>query len=87
MVGCDEAGASRPLLSDFGFSIGTDRLNALETVPMGHFKSPYLESEGRRVYVRFHAAWPVICTEADVESSSMGDCQSSSTRLGVARWS
>ncbi len=71
-VGCDEAGPSRPLLSDFGFSIGNDRLNALESVPMGHFKSPYLQSEDRRVYVRFHAAWPVICTEADAQVIAYG---------------
>jgi len=71
-VGCDEAGPSRPLLSDFGFGIGTDRLNGLESVPMGHFKSPYLQSEGQRVFVRFHAAWPVICTEADVQVIAYG---------------
>ncbi len=71
-VGCDEAGSSRPLLSEFGFDIGTGRLNALESVPMGHFKSPYLQSEGRRVYVRFHAAWPVICTEADAQVIAYG---------------
>jgi hypothetical protein len=71
-VGCDDAGPSRPLLSDFGFSIGTDRLNALESVPMGHFKSPYLQSEDRRVFVRFHAAWPVICTEADAQVIAYG---------------
>jgi hypothetical protein len=71
-VGCDEAGPSRPLLSDFGFSIGSDRLNGLESVPMGHFKSPYLQSEDRRVFVRFHAAWPVICTEAEAQVIAYG---------------
>jgi len=71
-VGCDEAGPSRPLLSDFGFDIGTGKLNGLESVPMGHFKSPYLQSEDRRVYVRFHAAWPVLCTEADAQVIAYG---------------
>jgi hypothetical protein len=71
-VGCDEAGPSRLLLSDFGFRIGSDRLNALESVPMGHFKSPYLQSEDRRVFVRFHAAWPVLCTEADAQVIAYG---------------
>ncbi len=71
-VGCDDAGPSRPLLSDFGFSVGSDRLNALESVPMGHFKSPYLQSEDRRVFVRFHAAWPVLCTEADAQVIAYG---------------
>jgi hypothetical protein len=71
-VGCDEAGPSRSVLSDFGFSIGSDRLNARESLPMGYFKSPYLQSEDRRVYVRFHAAWPVICTEADAQVIAYG---------------
>ena len=71
-VGCDEAGPSRPLLSDFGFDIGSDRLDSLETVPMGHFKSPYLRSEDQRVFVRFHAAWPVTCRDADVQVIAYG---------------
>jgi hypothetical protein len=71
-VGCDEVGPSRPLLSDFGFHIGTDKLDARESVPMGHFKSPYLQSEDRRVYVRFHAAWPVLCTEAEAQVIAYG---------------
>ncbi len=71
-VGYDDVGPSRPLLSDFRFSIGTDRLDAQESVPMGHFKSPYLQSEDRRVFVRFHAAWPVICTETDAQVIAYG---------------
>lgn len=71
-AGCDEAGPSRPLLSDLGFSIGTERLDARETVPMGHFKSPYLRSEDQRVFVRFHAAWPVICAAADTQVIAYG---------------
>jgi len=71
-VGCDEAGPSRPLLSDFGFEVGTERLDSRETVPMGHFKSPYLRSEDQRVFVRFHAAWPVIATDADTQIIAYG---------------
>jgi hypothetical protein len=71
-VGCDEAGPSRPLLSDFGFDVGTERLDSRETVPMGHFKSPYLRSEDQRVFVRFHAAWPVICNAADAQVIAYG---------------
>ncbi len=71
-VGGDEAGPSRPLLSDFGFDIGTDGVHAPETVPMGHFKSPYLRSEEQRVFVRFHAAWPVVCREPDAQVIAYG---------------
>ncbi len=71
-VGGDEAGPCRPLLSDFGFDIGTDGVHAPETVPMGHFKSPYLRSEEQRVFVRFHAAWPVVCREPDAQVIAYG---------------
>ena len=71
-VGCDDAKPSRPLLSDFGFDIGTGRLDARESVPMGHFKSPYLESQGKRVYVRFHAAWPVVCNDPNSQVMAYG---------------
>ncbi len=71
-VGCDDAGPSLPLLADFGFEVGTDGIHAPETVPMGHFKSPYLRSEDQRVFVRFHAAWPVFCSEPDAQVIAYG---------------
>jgi len=71
-VGCDDAGPCRPLLADFGFDIDTDGVHSPETVPMGHFKSPYLRSEEQRVFVRFHAAWPVVCNEADAQVIAYG---------------
>lgn len=71
-AGCDEAEPSRLLSSDLGFSIGTEKLDTRETVPMGHFKSPYLRSEDQRVFVRFHAAWPVICLAADAQVFAYG---------------
>ena len=71
-AGGEEAEPSRRLLSDLGFSIGTERLDAQETVPMGHFKSPYLRSDDQRAFVRFHAAWPVICNAADAQVIAYG---------------
>jgi hypothetical protein len=62
-VGYDEAGPSEPLLSAFDLWVGLTHDRSLEPEPMGHFKAPYLESESRRVYVRFHAAWPVACDD------------------------
>ena len=71
-AGGEEAEPSRLLLSDLGFSIGTERLDAQETVPMGHFKSPYLRSDDQRAFVRFHAAWPVICNAAEAQVIAYG---------------
>jgi len=62
-VGYDQAGSSRPLLDAFGLRVGTTGRDSPEPEPLGHFKSPYLESQDRRVYVRFHAAWPVACSD------------------------
>ena len=67
-VGYDRRRGSESLLRDFGFHIGlpADASGAEpEPQPLGHFKSPYLSSGGKRVYVRFHAAWPVTCDAPD----------------------
>lgn len=65
MAGLDGAGPSRSLLSTLGFSIGNPGPNPIEPEVMGHFKSPYIESEDgdQRAHVRFHAAWPVSCND------------------------
>jgi len=63
MAGYDDAGPSRDLLSDFGFAVAADSRDSHEPVPMGHFKSPYLRSGDKRVFVRFHAAWPITCDD------------------------
>ncbi|MFW6108267.1 MAG: hypothetical protein ACOC8D_00490, partial [bacterium] len=56
-VGWDHYGASRALLADLGFRVGPPDG---EPRPLGHFKSPYIQTEdGYRAHVRFHAAWPV----------------------------
>jgi hypothetical protein len=58
-VGYERSSGSQTLLKQFGFAFGSD--DQREPEPMGHFKAPYEESAERRVYVRFHAAWPIRC--------------------------
>ena len=76
-TGYDDAGASAPLLEKFGFGFGlnagaNDHSSPLEPVPLGHFKSPYLESDASRVYVRFHAAWPIHCADPNAQTIAYG---------------
>ena len=72
MAGYERMAASAPLLDAFGFRVGIAADKALEPEPMGHFKAPYLESDGKRVYVRFHAAWPVTCIHPDARVLAYG---------------
>ncbi len=60
-VGYDQSAGSATLLRRFGFAFGTGA--GREPEPMGHFKAPYQESKDRRVYVRFHAGWPIRCDD------------------------
>ncbi|MBN1361471.1 MAG: hypothetical protein JW993_12810 [Sedimentisphaerales bacterium] len=69
-IGYDRASASQSLLRRFGSGIGAD--DGTEPAPLGHFKSPYLEAEGQRVYVRFHAAWPVRCDDPNARVIAYG---------------
>jgi hypothetical protein len=71
-VGYDEAGPSRPLLKAFGLRVGMPGSESLEPEPFGHFKSPYMEADGKRVYVRFHAAWPVTCSDPNAHVFAYG---------------
>lgn len=71
-VGYERVGPSEPLLNAFGFRVGLVEDAAIEPTPMGHFKAPYLESEGKRVYVRFHAAWPVACSDPNTRPIAYG---------------
>ncbi len=71
-VGQDEAMASRSILADFGFSVGTINRDAPQPEAMGHFKSPYLKSADKQVYVRFHAAWPIHCTDPQAQVIAYG---------------
>jgi len=72
-VGYEEAGASRTLLSSFGFSVGTDPNNPdREPLPMGRFKAPYLKSGNNLAHVRFHAAWPVWATDPNAQVMANG---------------
>lgn len=69
-TGYDDAQASAALLRQFGFGFGQDE--TLEPAPLGHFKSPYLESDNHRVYVRFHAAWPIHCADPNAQTIAYG---------------
>jgi hypothetical protein len=71
-TGYEQAIPGRSLLDAFGFRVGLPRDETLEPEPMGHFKSPYLESQSRRVYVRFHAAWPIACSDAGARVMAYG---------------
>jgi len=71
-TGYEQRAPSAALLEAFGLRIGSPQSSSLEPEPLGHFKSPYLESEGKRVYVRFHAAWPVAATEPDAQVMAYG---------------
>ena len=71
-TGYDQAGPSLPLLDAFGLHVGTAERKSLEPEPLGHFKSPYLESQDRRVYVRFHAAWPVAGSDPNTRVIAYG---------------
>ncbi|MBN2132354.1 MAG: hypothetical protein JW741_22830, partial [Sedimentisphaerales bacterium] len=71
-AGYEQAAPGGPLLEAFGFTVGIPESPTLEPEPMGHFKAPYLESQGRRVYVRFHAAWPVTCSDGGARVIAYG---------------
>jgi len=71
-VGRERHAASAPLLNALGFRVGYAEDESIEPLPMGHFKSPYLEANGKRVYVRFHAAWPVTCTDPNASVIANG---------------
>ncbi len=69
-VGQDRIGPSLPLLRELGFE--PEQAEALEPAPLGHFKSPYLESTDNRVYVRFHAAWSVRSSDPNPRAIAYG---------------
>lgn len=71
MTGYEQRAACLPLLNAFHMQVGAPS-GSLEPEPLGHFKSPYLESEGKRVYVRFHAAWPVACNDPNAQVIAYG---------------
>ena len=72
MTGYEQRTPCLPLLNAFRMQVGTPQNSLLEPEPLGHFKSPYLENEGKRVYVRFHAAWPVACSDPNAQVIAYG---------------
>ncbi len=63
MAGANHAGPIQPLLSEFGLSVPLSPLPAgdpgSEPKPMGHFRTPYLDTGKYQVHVGFYAGWPV----------------------------
>jgi hypothetical protein len=72
MTGYEQRAPCVPLLDAFQLRVGPPQGGSLEPEPLGHFKSPYLESGGKRVYVRFHAAWPVACSDPNAQVMAYG---------------
>lgn len=78
-VGYEQRDAAAPLLERLGLAFG-DRRGCGDafpgetgrSVPLGFFKSPYLDDGGVMHHVRFHAAWPVRCASDDAEVLARG---------------
>ena len=63
-AGYDQSEAVAPLLADFGLRVGDPAGPNVEPRPLGHFKSPYVNNQGRMHFVRYHAAWPVAAEKS-----------------------
>ena len=72
MTGYEQTAPCLPLLDAFKLQVGPPQGGWHEPEPLGYFKSPYLESGGKRVYVRFHAAWPVACSDPNAQVIAYG---------------
>lgn len=75
-VGYGDDAPSRRLLEEFGLHVGRARTGpgrfADEPAPLGHFKSPYVNTGEYMCHVRFHAAWPIGATVPDVRPIAYG---------------
>jgi hypothetical protein len=75
-VGWPERAGSEALLKDLGFWFGIDKRRPASDrdppEPQGFFKSPYVEVDGYRAHVRFHAAWPVFAEADDARALANG---------------
>ncbi|MBN1672492.1 MAG: hypothetical protein JXR37_15735 [Kiritimatiellae bacterium] len=72
-VGDEDRLPARSLMEELGFGLGPngtgDPAFPLDRpLPMGHFKAPYWMADEAPLYVRFHAAWPVTCSEEGVQT-------------------
>jgi hypothetical protein len=66
--------AAAPLLKELQLWVGEDPDHPGERppVPMGHFKSPYVDAGGYMAHVRYNAAWPVGSTDKDARVIAYG---------------
>ncbi len=62
-VGWERIGPSRRLLEDLGFQVGRTEAASDLPRPLGYFKNPFFEGGDYYAFVRFHAAWPVYCSD------------------------
>jgi hypothetical protein len=65
-VGYEDVGPSKDLLAKLGFFIGQrpeDEVLGREPQPLGYFKAPFFNGGKYVAYVRFFAAWRVICDD------------------------
>lgn len=80
ICGFEERKGCASLLADFHLSIGIpeDQLpgntkgGRYLPLPMGYFKSPYMDRGDYMLYVRFHAAWPVFSGRPGAEVVAYG---------------
>ncbi len=74
-VGWPEVAASRQMLADLGFFVGSrgaaEGLGP-EPKPFGHFKAPYYNGGDYMAYVRFHAAWAVESSDSRAQPLAYG---------------
>jgi hypothetical protein len=80
-AGYEHRQGSQGLLELFGFGVGIPLLGDTEPQALGHFKSPYLQDNNKRVFVRFFAAWPVFGRSQDTQVLAYG-----ADELPVAAW-
>ena len=63
-AGYDQSAAAAPLLQDFGLRVGLVEKGSHEPRPLGHFRPPYFNNQGKMSRVRFHAAWAVAADDS-----------------------
>ena len=79
--GYEHFGHEQGLIEAFGFHVGRSPLQTMQPRALGHFKAPYLRSDSARVFVRFHAAWPMSSDSTDAQILAYG-----ADALPVAMW-
>ncbi len=82
-VGWEQIGPSRRLLEDLGFQVGRPEGVSDIPLPLGHYKTPFFNGRDYVAFVRFHAAWPVYCS--DPKAMVLHQCVAGEKPVIVAR--